>query len=87
MCMCMCACGNHRSSLVTFLRCCQSYLLFLNMIIFPTFISVHHVQVWSLQRTEWGGGFLGTAVIDGSELLCGFWEWNLHPSKRGSQRP
>lgn len=30
-----------------------------------------------LWKPEGGIGLLGTGVIEGCELLCGWWEWNL----------
>jgi hypothetical protein len=52
------------------------------MCILPTHISVHHMYVWYLQRSEEDVRFSGitlSAVTDGCEPTWGFWEQNPFP--------
>jgi hypothetical protein len=42
-------------------------------------VSVHPLPVWCPLRPEEGAGSPSTAVADGCELPCGYWEPNLGP--------
>jgi|UPI0000F51322 hypothetical protein len=49
------------------------------MNVLPASVSVEHAHDWCPWNPEKNIGSFGTGVVDGCDLLCGFWDLNLGP--------
>lgn len=47
--------------------------------VFPTFMSVHHMHAWYMQRPQEGIGSPGTGLSDGFDFSCRYWQLNPVP--------